>query len=88
MLKPIYLKSFEKDLKRDSKRGKDIDKMRKVMKLLIEEKALPDKFRNHKLKGNFVGYWECHVEPDWLLVYKKTQTEIIFVSTGTHSDLF
>ncbi len=88
MLKPIYLKSFEKDLKRDSKRGKDIDKVRKVMKLLIEEKALPDKFRNHKLKGNFVGYWECHVEPDWLLVYKKTQTEITFVSTGTHSDLF
>lgn len=58
------------------------------MKLLILEKPLLEKHRNHKLKGDYVGYWECHIEPDWLLVYKKTETHIIFARTGTHSDLF
>lgn len=88
MLKPTYLRSFERELDRDKKRGKDLSKMRKIMDALLEEKPLPSKNRNHKLKGEFEGYWECHVEPDWLLVYKKTNTHIIFVRTGTHSDLF
>ena len=88
MLQPLYLKSFEKELARDKKRGKDFSKMKKVMSMLLQEEQLPVKYRNHKLKGEFEGYWECHVEPDWLLVYKKTNTHIIFVRTGTHSDLF
>jgi mRNA interferase YafQ len=88
MLKPTYLKSFERELDRDKKRGKDLKKMRKIMDALLEERPLPPKNRNHKLKGEFKGYWECHVEPDWLLVYKKTETHIIFVRTDTHSDLF
>jgi mRNA interferase YafQ len=48
------------------------------MRFLTIEEPLPSKNRNHKLKGDYVGYWECHIEPDWLLVYKKTDTEIIF----------
>jgi mRNA interferase YafQ len=49
---------------------------------------LPIKNRNHKLKGNFKDYWECHIEPDWLLIYKLTSTEVILARTGTHADLF
>jgi mRNA interferase YafQ len=52
------------------------------------EQPLPYRNRNHKLKGEYIGYWECHIEPDWLPVYKKTETHIIFSRTGSHSDLF
>jgi mRNA interferase YafQ len=88
MLKPIYLRQFERDLKLAQQRGKNIDKLKEIIKLLVEEIALPAKNRNHKLKGTFKDYFECHIEPDWLLIYKKTITEIILVRTGTHSDLF
>lgn len=88
MLEPVYLRKFEGELEKAQKRGKDIEKIKAVMKLLVKEVPLPAKNRNHKLKGEYAGYWECHVEPDWLLVYKKTDTEIIFTRTGTHSDLF
>lgn len=88
MLKPIHVPLFEKEVTKAKKRGKDFEKLKTVMKLLALEKPLPAKNRNHKLKGEYVGYWECHIEPDWLLVYKKTETEIIFARTGSHSDLF
>lgn len=88
MLQPIHLRKFETEVIKAKKRGKDIEKLKDVMKLLIEEKPLPQKLHNHKLKGNYVGYWECHIEPYWLLVYKKADTKIIFARTGTHSDLF
>ncbi len=70
------------------KRGKDLGDLKSIVKLLLEEISLPPQNRNHKLKGEFKDYWECHIESDWLLIYKKTKTEIIFVRTGTHSDLF
>lgn len=88
MLKPIHLRLFEKEVVRAKKRGKDIEKLKEVMRLLISETSLPAKNRNHKLKGDYTGYWECHIEPDWLLVYKKTETHVIFARTGSHSDLF
>lgn len=88
MLKPIYLTQFEKEVTKAKKRGKDIEKLKEIMRLLVLEKQLPVKNRNHKLKGDYIGYWECHIEPDWLLVYKKTETQIIFAKTGSHSDLF
>lgn len=88
MLKPVHLRKFEDEVEKVKKRGKDIEKLKKILKNLIEEKPLPPKNRNHKLKGEYVGYWECHVEPDWLLVYKKTDTHIFFARTGTHADLF
>lgn len=88
MLKPIHLRQFEKEVALAKKRGKDIEKLKAVMRLLVLEKPLPTKNRNHKLKGDYVGYWECHVEPDWLLVYKKTEEHIIFARTGSHADLF
>ena len=88
MLKLIYERQFAKDLKKVKKQGKNMQKMLDVIGLLVEEKSLLQKHRNHKLKGTYTGYWECHVEPDWLLVYKKTQQEIILGRTGSHSDLF
>ena len=86
MLKPIYLNSFEKETNRDKKRGKDLSKLRKIINKLLEEELLPPKNRNHKLKGEFEGYWECHIEPDWLLIYKVEGNDICFVRTGSHSE--
>lgn len=88
MLKPIHLRQFEKEVVKAKKRGKDIQKLKEVMKLLTLEEPLPPKNRNHKLKGDYIGYWECHIEPDWLLIYKKTEVNIVFARTGSHSDLF
>jgi len=88
MLKPVYLRSFEREIEKAKKRGLDMSKIKDLMENLISEKSLAAKHKNHKLKGNFSGYWECHIEPDWLLVYKKDDTHIYFVRTGTHSDLF
>jgi mRNA interferase YafQ len=88
VLKPIYLRSFERELEKAKKRGLDMDKVKAVMSDLIHEKPLSEKHRNHRLKGTFVGYWECHVTPDWLLIYKKDREHIYFARTGTHSDLF
>lgn len=88
MLKPIHLLQFEKEIVKAKKRGKDIEKLKELIKLLTLEEPLPPKNRSYKLKGDYIGYWECHIKPDWLLVYKKTETEIIFDRTGSHSDLF
>ena len=88
MLKPVYLRSFEREIAKAKKRGLDMSKVKDLIEDLINEKPLAAKHKNHKLKGNFIGYWECHIEPDWLLVYKKDDKCIYFARTGTHSDLF
>lgn len=88
MLRPVYLNKFDQEIEKSKKRGKNIEKLKRILKLLIEEVPLPEKNRNHKLKGNYTGYWECHIEPDWLLVYKKTETHVYFARLGSHSDLF
>ncbi len=81
-------RSFEKDLKKLKKRGKDLSRLKTAIEILASGKVLSEKYRNHKLCGNYRGYWECHIEPDWLLVYKKTTTTLIFERSGTHADLF
>jgi mRNA interferase YafQ len=88
MLNVSTTTKFENESERARKRGKDMSKLGEIIKKLAKEESLDSKHRNHKLKGNFKGRWECHVEPDWLLVYYKTDSEIIFERTGTHSDLF
>ena len=88
MLMPVYEKRFAKEVQKSQKRGKDMLKLKNIMEMLIHGKTLPIKNRNHKLKGDFINYWECHIEPDWLLIYKLTSTEVIFARTGTHADLF
>ena len=69
MLKPIYLHQFEKDLAKAIKRNKDIDKLKSIITIICEERVLPAKNRNHKLRGEYNGYWECHIQPDWLLIF-------------------
>jgi len=88
MIKVTTTTKFEKSKKRMKKRGKDFSKLKKVISYFATEELLPMKYKDHILKGNYQGYRECHIEPDWLLVYKFTEDEIILYDTGTHSDLF
>ncbi|MDR0444433.1 MAG: type II toxin-antitoxin system YafQ family toxin [Treponema sp.] len=82
--------SFDKDRKLMEKRRKDIRKLRDVMALLITEQPLLPKHENHPLHGDYKGWWECHIEPDWLLIYRieKAARKVVFYRTGSHSDLF
>lgn len=88
MLIPSYKKQFSKDLKRALKRGKSAEKLKAIMIQLIEEKTLAPRYRDHSLKGEHADCRECHVEPDWLLIYLIKDYDIIFIRTGTHADLF
>lgn len=88
MLTPTYKNKFSKDVKRLKKRKKDLSKLKFVINELIAEKTLIEKYRNHLLKGEYVDCCECHIEPDWLLIYMVDNSQIIFVCTGTHADLF
>jgi mRNA interferase YafQ len=83
-------KRFDKALKRCLKRGYDMEKLRKVLQLLVDEGKLPPCYRPHKLSGNHDGEWEAHVEPDWLLTWEQNDNELtlLMLSTGTHADLF
>ena len=88
MLKPSFTKQFERDLKRMLKRGKEREKIKVIVSKLINEERLEPKYNDHKLIGNYKGRRECHIEPDWLLIYKLEKEKVIFERTGTHSDLF
>jgi mRNA interferase YafQ len=88
MRTPSYTTQFERDLRLLQRRGKDTSKLRQVLTALINEEPLAERHRDHPLRGNFRDRRECHVEPDWLLIYKLNDAEIIFERTGTHSDLF
>jgi mRNA interferase YafQ len=81
-------KQFKKDVKRMRKRGKDLEKVKAVIDLLVAGEPLPPKNRDHKLGGNWIGRRDCHIEPDWILIYKLTEDELLLERTGTHSDLF
>jgi len=88
MLQPIYTKRFERDLKRSKRRGKDLEKLKYVIRRLVSEEVLEAYYLDHPLVGNYKGRRECHIEPDWLLIYKRDEDKIIFERIGTHSDLF
>lgn len=83
-------RQFEKDLQRCKKRGLPMEELWTAVQLLLETGTLPAKYRQHKLKGNYSGQWECHIRPDWLLVWEQNDTELrlLFLYTGTHADLF
>jgi len=82
-----FTNQFKKDLKLQKKRGKDMEKIFEIIIALIWEEPLPERCREHRLHGDLEGYTECHVEGDWILIYKITGETIIFSYTGTHSDL-
>jgi mRNA interferase YafQ len=79
---------FKKDVKRALRRGKDPEKLKHVLDDLIDGKSLPAKFRDHKLVGEYAHCRECHLEPDWLLIYTLTPDTLRLERTGSHSDLF
>lgn len=70
------------------KRGKTFEVLKRIIQRLAQSKQLEDRFRDHKLKGDYVGTRECHVEPGWLLIYAENKSGLILIRTGTHSDLF
>ncbi len=79
---------FKKDIKKQQKRAKDLQKLKLVIDMLVSSTPLPPKHRDHALGENWAGWRDCHLEPDWLLIYKLQPDELILGRTGTHSDLF
>lgn len=87
-LTPSPTVQFNKDAKRLAKRGKDMAKLRAIIDTLSNRQPLPPQQRDHPLSGEWRGWRDCHVEFDWVLIYRTTETELILGRTGTHSDLF
>lgn len=85
-----YTSQFRKQLKAAKKRGKDLEKLEVIVDILASDSPLPDQYRDHALSGNWVNHRECHIEPDWLLIYYKQDATLVLslVATGSHSDLF
>jgi mRNA interferase YafQ len=79
---------FAKDMKRMTRRGKDPAKMRHVVGLLARGRVLESKFRDHPLRGDWQGSRDCHLEPDWVLIYTTDPVELRLERTGSHADLF
>jgi mRNA interferase YafQ len=88
MLEPVFAAQFKKDYALLEKRHKNMDKIIEVMAMLIMEEPLPAKYREHSLHGTYEGFIECHIEGNWLLIYRSNNGCIYFTRTGTHSDLF
>lgn len=90
MLKIKYHSKFKKDIKIIKKRNYDLLKLQKVIEILAEEKTLPAKYKDHSLTGIYQDFRECHILPDWLLIYRidKDILTLVLSRTGTHSDLF
>ena len=80
--------AFKKDVKRAQKRGKDPAKLKSVLLLLVDGLPLDPRYRDHPLKGEWAGWHDLHIEPDWLLLYRVTDSELQLARTGTHADLF
>ena len=88
MLKLNTSTQFKKDFKTCMKRHYNMELLQAVVDVLRVPDILPQKNRDHSLTGNYTGCRECHIQPDWLLIYRQTETELYLVSTGTHADLF
>jgi len=79
---------FKQDVTRMEKRGKDLIKLKGVLEALVSGRELAAHLRDHVLVGQYKGTRECHLEPDWLLIYESTESELLLIRTGSHSDLF
>ena len=88
MRQVLFKNKFKKAYKLCEKRGKNLDKIDITISLLSENGELPQKYRPHKLVGNYAGEWECHIEPDWLMTYIINDEAVTLLDTGTHSDMF
>lgn len=88
MLTPFRSGQFKRDIKRIQKRGKDLSKLKDLLLLLINAEPLPDAYQDHPLRGNWKGYRDAHLEPDWLLIYRIEGDQLHLTRTGSHSDIF
>lgn len=88
MLAPVRSSRFKRDVKRLEKQGKDLTKLRAVLLLLVEGNPLPPHYRDHSLRGEWNGFRDLHIEPDWLLIYRVRDEELQLARTGTHAELF
>ena len=79
---------FKKDVNRMGKRGNKFEEFKEVVRKLAAGEELDARYRDHFLVGQYKGSRECHIEPDWLLIYELAETELVLIRTGTHSDLF
>ena len=79
---------FKRQFKALLKKHYNMEELQDILELLADDAYLPGRHRDHALSGDWQGFRECHIRPDWLLIYRRTQTEIILVATGTHDDLF
>jgi mRNA interferase YafQ len=85
---PVYSGQFKRDVRLAQKRGKDMGRLRDVLTLLIERHPLPLRLKDHALSGDWRGWRDLHIEPDWLLIYREAGDDLILGRTGSHSDLF
>ena len=85
-----FTTQFKKDIKRAQKQKRDLDELFYVVEMLAEGKHLDEKYRDHNLSGEYTGTRECHIEPDWLLIYEKRENVLVLMlyRAGTHSELF
>lgn len=83
-------RQFDKEVKLCKKRGYDLSKLEEVVSILEKTGTLPQKYKPHKLSGNYEDCWECHIKGNWLLIWLQNDNELtlLFINTGTHSDLF
>ena len=90
MYKEIYTKKFKKDIKLLKRQGKNKDKLTEVLHYLLDGKTLPEKYKDHNLIGEWIGCRECHIEPDWLLIYQidDVKKKVYLLRSGSHSNLF
>jgi mRNA interferase YafQ len=88
MKQVIQSNRFRRDYKRMLKRGLKPQKLAQVLELLIADQPLPVRCRPHRLSGEYMGFWECHIEPDWLLIYDVGPEFLELAATGSHADLF
>ena len=87
-LEIIQTTRFRRDIKRLQKQGKDLSAIQSIIKTLVKKKPLGPKLKDHKLVGDWKGHRDCHITPDWLLVYKLEGNELHLVRTGSHAELF
>lgn len=88
MLEVVFKSRFKKDLKKLKSSNRDEDELIAVIDLLTHQKTLPEKYLDHALIGNYLGCRDCHIRPDWVLIYELSETKLILHRTGSHSELF
>jgi len=84
----IYTTQFKKDFKKIKKRQKNLSKLTVIIEKLLNKEKLEPKYKNHSLSGKFKNHRDCHIEPDWALIYRITKDQLILERTGSHSEIF